>query len=56
MLARDGFDPEFGARPLRRVLQDRVETAVADLLLRKEVKRGDQLFLNEDGQVEVRSQ
>lgn len=55
-LAKDGFDPEFGARPLRRLLQERIETAVADLLLRKQLKRGDRLFLNEHGQMEVRSQ
>lgn len=54
-LAKDGYDPEFGARPLRRVLQDRVETAIADKLLRKEVHRGDTLVLGDDGQLRVQS-
>lgn len=54
-LAKEGYDPEFGARPLRRLLQDRLETAIADKLLRKEVRRGDTLILEEDGQLRVRS-
>ncbi len=52
-LAHDGYDPEFGARPLRRLIQDRVETAIADFLLKKEAKRGDAIVLKEDGQVVV---
>ncbi len=52
-LAHDGYDPEFGARPLRRLIQDRLETAVADFLLKKEVKRGDTIVLKENGQVVV---
>ncbi|MEK7097619.1 MAG: ATP-dependent Clp protease ATP-binding subunit, partial [Patescibacteria group bacterium] len=32
-LAREGFDPKFGARPLRRVLQERIENAIANLIL-----------------------
>ncbi len=42
-LARAGFDPLFGARPLRRVLQERVENALADILLRKAVHRRDRV-------------
>ncbi|MBP7005686.1 ATP-dependent Clp protease ATP-binding subunit [Patescibacteria group bacterium] len=52
-LAHDGYDREFGARPLRRLIQDRVETAIADLLLKKEAKRGDTIVLREDGQIGV---
>lgn len=32
-LARDGYDPSFGARPLRRVIQRRLEDTLADLWL-----------------------
>ncbi len=52
-LAHDGYDPQFGARPLRRLIQDRIQTAIADLLLKKEARRGDTLVLRESGQVEV---
>lgn len=54
-LAKEGYDPEFGARPLRRLLQDRLETAIADKMLRNEVRRGDTLVLDERGQLQVQS-
>lgn len=54
-LAKEGYDPEFGARPLRRLLQDRLETAIADKLLRNEVRRGDTLVLDARGQLQVQS-
>ena len=40
-----GFDPEFGMRPLRRVIQDKVENLVALKLLAGALKRGDTLVL-----------
>jgi ATP-dependent Clp protease ATP-binding subunit ClpB len=36
-IAADGFDPVFGARPLRRYLQRHIETPIARLLLRGDV-------------------
>ena len=32
-MAREGYDPEFGARPLRRFIQREVKTLVAELLI-----------------------
>jgi ATP-dependent Clp protease ATP-binding subunit ClpA len=49
MLAAAGFDPEFGARPLRRVIQDRVENAIAGLLLQNQVHRKDTIIVDENG-------
>jgi len=40
-LAREGFDPQFGARPLRRALQRHVESPLSVQLLRGEFQRGD---------------
>ena len=40
-LAREGFDPKYGARPLRRCIQSRVEDAVAEQLLDGTLKPGD---------------
>jgi len=40
-LAREGFDPKYGARPLRRAIQSRVEDAVAEKLLDGTLKAGD---------------
>ncbi|HYF04859.1 MAG TPA: AAA family ATPase [Patescibacteria group bacterium] len=38
---KQGYSPEYGARPLKRILQDSVETYIADLVLQKKVKPGD---------------
>lgn len=45
-LAELGYKPEFGARALRRVLQDKVENIVADKLLVGAVNRGDTLVID----------
>jgi ATP-dependent Clp protease ATP-binding subunit ClpB len=53
-LARAGYDPLFGARPLRRVIQERVDDGLADLLLRDEVGRRDEIILQSGGKLEVK--
>ncbi len=40
-LAKDGFDPQYGARPLRRAIQNQVEDAVAEQMLEGQLKSGD---------------
>jgi ATP-dependent Clp protease ATP-binding subunit ClpC len=40
-LAREGFDPQFGARPLRRALQRHVENPLSIRLLRGDFEKGD---------------
>lgn len=52
-LAKAGFDPEYGARPLKRLLQDTVSNTLAEKLLAKELKRRDTVLVNDQGQVEV---
>jgi ATP-dependent Clp protease ATP-binding subunit ClpC len=52
-LAKAGFDPLFGARPLRRVIQERVENQLADLILRNAVHRKDTIVLKADGTLDV---
>ena len=39
-LAKTGFDPMYGARPLRRVIQNEVEDAVAEQMLEGRLKNG----------------
>lgn len=41
-----GYDPLFGARPMRRVIQDKVENAFALALLRGDVTRGDKVEID----------
>jgi ATP-dependent Clp protease ATP-binding subunit ClpA len=54
-LADIGYDPEYGARPLRRLLQKRVETELSRRLLRGDYQTGDQVIVdyreNEDGEM-----
>jgi ATP-dependent Clp protease ATP-binding subunit ClpA len=52
-LAKAGFDPLFGARPLRRVIQERVDNALADALLRGEIGRKDQVMLLPGGKLDI---
>ncbi|MBU5627843.1 ATP-dependent Clp protease ATP-binding subunit [Oscillibacter sp. MSJ-2] len=40
-LAKEGFDPVYGARPLRRCIQSKVEDAVAEQMLEGALKEGD---------------
>ena len=43
LLAQHGYDPEMGARPLRRTLQTEVEDKLAELLLKGELEAGKTL-------------
>ncbi len=53
-LAEEGFDPVYGARPLRRCLRERVEDRLAELLLRGELAPGDRVrAVLRDGTVAV---
>lgn len=45
-LAQLGYKPEFGARALRRVLQDRVENLVAERLLAGNISRGQTITID----------
>ncbi|MGM0500668.1 MAG: AAA family ATPase, partial [Bacillota bacterium] len=38
-----GFDPAYGARPLRRVIQNQIKDELAMLLLEEKIKEGDQI-------------
>jgi ATP-dependent Clp protease ATP-binding subunit ClpC len=52
-LAELGYDAEFGARPLRRVIQQKVEDPLSDRLLGGEFHNGDSILvtLNPEGEV-----
>jgi len=49
-LARKGFDPQFGARPLRRALQRHVESPLSIRLLRGDFEKGDVVVVDVDGE------
>ena len=48
-LAREGFDPAYGARPLKRTLQQRIANPLATALLEDRVKAGSTLQVDWDG-------
>ncbi|HCC23030.1 TPA: hypothetical protein DF272_02515 [Candidatus Falkowbacteria bacterium] len=52
-LAEQGFDPRFGARPLRRVMQEKVDDTLANYLLEGKVSRRDKIILEPGGQIKV---
>ena len=55
LLASQGSDREYGARPLRRAIAALVEDPAADLLLAGHMKKGDTLkVMAQDDQVQVR--
>ena len=43
VIGKVGFDPEYGARPLRRALQKEVEDRLSEALLGGEIHLGDQI-------------
>ena len=53
VLAKLGYDPKFGARPLRRLLQEKVEDSIANKLLGGELQRRDTLVINDDASISI---
>ena len=47
-LATHGYDPEYGARPLKRLIQQEVETPLSDRLLNGEYQAGDIILVDAD--------
>ncbi|HFI0035119.1 TPA: ATP-dependent Clp protease ATP-binding subunit [Streptococcus suis] len=50
LLAKQGYDPEMGARPLRRLLQTKLEDPLAEMLLRGELSTGSTLKVGVKGE------
>ena len=55
-LAEEGYDPDFGARPLRRVIQREIEDSLSEGLLAGRFKAGDKVIadVNAEGKLELR--
>ncbi|KRN32289.1 ATP-dependent Clp protease ATP-binding subunit [Weissella halotolerans] len=55
LVAKAGFDPEYGARPIRRALQTKVEDKLSEELLAGHVTVGDQVTIGaKQGEVTIR--
>ena len=49
-VAREGFDPVYGARPLKRFIQQEVETPIARKIIRGELAEGDKVAVALEGE------
>ncbi len=49
LLAEKGFDPKYGARPVRRAIQDYVEDPLTNKFLEGEFKEGDKIIITKKG-------
>ncbi|SMG59153.1 ATP-dependent protease ATP-binding subunit ClpC [Paenibacillus aquistagni] len=53
-LAKEGYDPAYGARPLRRAIQKHIEDRLSEELLKGEISKGDNVLIDErEGQLIV---
>ena len=52
-LVRTGYDPHYGARPLKRAIQKKVETPLGRLILKGEVRDGQRLLVDVDRKGEL---
>ena len=54
LLAKNGYDPAYGARPLKRIIQSMLQNAIADRLLEDQPGRKQKLKADaKDGKVVV---
>ena len=49
-IAREGFNPQYGARPLKRAIMQLVENPLAKVILSGEIKKGDTVLIDSDGE------
>jgi ATP-dependent Clp protease ATP-binding subunit ClpB len=52
-IAKEGYDPVYGARPLKRLIQKKLQDPLALLILKGEVKDGDKIKVNVDAKGNV---
>jgi ATP-dependent Clp protease ATP-binding subunit ClpB len=50
LIAREGFDPVYGARPLKRFIQREVETRIGRALLSGEIHDGSTILIDAEGE------
>ncbi|MEA5512081.1 ATP-dependent Clp protease ATP-binding subunit [Crocosphaera sp. UHCC 0190] len=53
LIVNEGYDPSYGARPLRRAIMRRLEDSLAESILGGQVKDGDQIIVDVDEQNKI---
>jgi ATP-dependent Clp protease ATP-binding subunit ClpB len=48
MIAKEGYDPVYGARPLKRLIQKKLQDVLAMMVLQGKTKEGDKLKIDVD--------
>ena len=48
LVAREAYDPHYGARPVKRYMQKHVETEIAEMIIRGSAKDGDKIIIDAD--------
>ncbi|SHH44359.1 ATP-dependent Clp protease ATP-binding subunit [Tepidibacter thalassicus] len=52
LISKEGFDPEYGARPLKRAIQRLLEDSISEEILKGNIKEGDNIIVKEkDGKL-----
>ena len=50
LIARESYDPAYGARPVKRFLQRHIETELAGEIIKGNIKDGDDVVIDSDGE------
>jgi len=53
MIAKEGYDPVYGARPLKRLIQKKIQDSLALKILKGEIKEGDKVKVDADAKGNV---
>lgn len=53
-IAKLGYDPIFGARPLRRAIQENIDSILAEYLISGKLKRGSYVVIGKNGKTEIK--
>jgi ATP-dependent Clp protease ATP-binding subunit ClpA len=57
LLAKDGYDPHYGARPLNRLIQNKILNPVASYIISNGVKKGDTVVVSvKNGELNIETQ
>ncbi|ELB7667468.1 AAA family ATPase [Campylobacter upsaliensis] len=55
LIAKEGFDPDFGARPLRRAIYDKIEDKLSDMILSDALSLNDEICIEaKDDEILIR--
>jgi len=52
-LAQEGYDPKFGARPLRRLIQEKIENKIAKMILEGKIDRRDTIVIDKQAEIKI---